>query len=82
MDPVVLAGLVAIMVYTSMGSAKVECQVCVNYGGHRNCGTAAAPTRDEALGSATSVACATLTSGRAQSLECERLEPESSSCQP
>ncbi len=72
--------LAAIMITTSLLGAKVECEVCVTYNGRTRCGTAAAPEKNEALRTATTAACATLTSGRAESMDCERIEPASSTC--
>lgn len=77
---VILLALAALMIWTSLQVGQVECRVCMTYQGRRECAAASAPTADDALRSATTMACATITSGRAQSLECGRTPPAESTC--
>lgn len=78
---VLFAGLVALMLYLTLSGARTSCEVCITYNGRTRCGTAEAPSEREAMVSATQVACATLASGRAESMECERLPPARSRCE-
>ncbi|MFQ5768760.1 MAG: hypothetical protein ACE5ID_12375 [Acidobacteriota bacterium] len=75
-----LAALGAALLYTSLRSGRIECEVCMSYQGRLRCARALAPTESEAKQSATTTACATLTSGRAQSMECSRILPARLSC--
>ena len=77
----VLAILAGAIVISTLNVGTVECEVCISYGGRVQCRTAAAVDQEAALRSATTAACATLASGRAASLECERTPPQAASCQ-
>ena len=72
--------LVTLIVYSSLSSGQVECEVCLTYNGRTKCATAAGPTEDDARAAATTTACATLAAGRAQSLECDRTPPTRLTC--
>ena len=76
----VLAILAGLMIWTSMRTPRVECEVCLTFDGRPNCASASAPSREEAVRAATDVACATLAGGRAASLQCSRSEPDRVSC--
>ena len=75
-----LIALVALLAWTSLSSSQVECEVCVIYRGRPNCARAAAPDRETAQKTAIDTACATISTGRAESLECSRLEPTRTMC--
>jgi hypothetical protein len=74
------AALVALMLYLTLAGGRTSCEVCITFDGRTQCGRAEAPTEAEAINSARTVACATLASGRAESLACGRMEPIRSSC--
>ena len=68
---------VAFVVYSSLGLGKVTVEVCMEFRGRANCGTASAPTEEEAARAATDVACALISSGMTDSLACSRTPPRS-----
>lgn len=78
---VVVAALVAFLLYSTLGAQRVECRSCAQFNGRRNCATATAATRDEAARSAQTTACGTLAQGMAESVNCQNSKPASLSCQ-
>jgi hypothetical protein len=74
---VFVAVVVAFLVYSSMHIAKYRVEVCIAYKGANQCRTASADTQDHALRSAQSNACALLTSGVTETMQCERETPTS-----
>ena len=80
---VIAAGFVALLafiVYSTMGLAKVNCEVCVEFHGRTVCSSAAATTQDDAVKSGVSVACSDLAAGRTENIACERTPPKTMSC--
>ncbi len=73
----IVVGILVTLVYMSMNQRQSEVEVCITFEARRNCGTAAGPSRDEALAAATQVACATISSGVTDSIACDRTEPDS-----
>jgi hypothetical protein len=65
------------LAYSSFHQERVRCQVCMSFDGHRDCRTASATTRPEALRTAVSNACAQLASGVTSTTQCENTTPES-----
>ncbi|HYR43792.1 MAG TPA: hypothetical protein VER98_12250 [Terriglobia bacterium] len=79
----IAAGFVALLVfivYSTMGLAKVNCEVCVEFHGRIVCGHAAGTTQDEAVKSGISVACSDLAGGRTENIACEATRPKTISC--
>jgi hypothetical protein len=74
---VVLAG---VLVWLSMGLQEVECDVCIEFKGRRNCATAAAASQPEAVRSGRTTACALLASGVRDGFACDSTPPASVSC--
>jgi Na+-transporting methylmalonyl-CoA/oxaloacetate decarboxylase gamma subunit len=75
---VAVVGLfLAILIYSTLDLGRVTVEVCVNFKGRDNCGTAAAPSEEEAVRAATDNACALLTSGMTESMACSRTQPTS-----
>lgn len=72
--------VVAVLWFATQREAGVECTVCMDYGGHSACRTAAAPARDDALRGAISSACSVLASGVTRGLACDRTPPRSVEC--
>ena len=83
MNPKVLAGVlaalafVALLAYMSLGGRKFRVEVCVEYQGRTNCRTAAGPSQQQALRTATDNACATIASGMTDSMSCGQKPPTS-----
>jgi len=72
----VVAALAAI-IYSTMNLQAFTVESCITYNGRSGCGIAAGATREEALGSAATIACSGLASGMTESIECSRAEPDS-----
>ena len=63
--------------YTSFSPPKFRCRVCMAFNGRQDCRTASAETRESALRTAITNACAEIAFTRSESNECERIEPAS-----
>lgn len=74
---VFLVVVLGFLVYSSMHVARYRVEVCVSYHGGNQCRTASADSQDHALRSAQSNACALLTSGVTETMQCERETPTS-----
>jgi hypothetical protein len=77
------AGFVALLgfiIYSTMGLAKVYCDVCVQFHGRTMCSSDAGMTQSEAVKSAVSVACSDLAAGRTENIACEATLPKTMSC--
>jgi hypothetical protein len=77
---VVLAALAALIVWRSLAQVGWECEVWMEYRGQAEHRVAASGTREDALRSAVTSACATLASGMADSMACDRTEPKRVEC--
>ena len=83
MNKTVIAGVLfvlvvlAFLVYSSLHIARFRVEVCVVFRGRQECRTASADTRDHALRSAQSNACALMVSGVTDTMQCERENPTS-----
>ena len=60
--------------------AAVECEVCREFGGRSACRTGSASDRAGAIRGAGSAACAVLSAGVTQGMECDRTPPRSVRC--
>ena len=69
---VFVLGIVAVLIYSSMHVAQYRVEVCMAFQGRNQCRTASADTRDHALRSAQSNACALMVSGVTETMACER----------
>jgi hypothetical protein len=74
---VFVLAVIAFLAYSSLHIAKYRVEVCVNYQGRTECRTASADSQDHALRSAQSNACALLTSGVTEVMQCEHADPTS-----
>ena len=70
----------AALVWTTLAQSSVECEVCVDYGGDSACRSVAASDSGEAARQAQATACAILSRGVTQGLECDRTLPRSVRC--
>jgi hypothetical protein len=75
-----LAGFLAAMFFATAQEATVTCEVCVEFGGRSTCGTASGIDRSTAVTGAHSTACAVLSGGVTQGLQCDRASPRSVRC--
>ena len=74
------AAFAAALVWSTLAQSGVECEACVEYGGTSLCRSVRASDADEAARQAQANACATLSRGVTQGLECDRTPPRSLRC--
>ena len=77
---IVAALFVGAMLLATRREASVECEVCVEFGGGSKCSLSSARDRNSALRGAIANACATLSTGVTQGMECDRTPPRSVRC--
>lgn len=77
----IVAGFVVLLLWSTLASQQVECEVCVEFNGRRNCATASAATEGQAVQSAQTTACGTISSGMAESVLCGDVAPVRRQCQ-
>ncbi len=75
-----IVGFFAFLAWTTLSAQKVECNVCVDYNGKRNCATASHETEQEAIRSAQNTACGPVTSGMNDAIACDAKPPVSTQC--
>lgn len=80
LSAVFLVAIVALVVWLSTSIGAVECRVCIDFEGRRNCATAAAPTKEEAMHSARNTACGTISGGVRDSIACGNTPPSEMTC--
>ena len=68
--------IVAVLVLSSLQLRQHTCEVCITFGGQTNCAIASGTTRKEAQGSAISTACASISGGVTQSIQCGNTTPD------
>ncbi len=78
----VAAAFFAAMFYVTRAETTVECTVCIEFGGRENCATVSGPDEAQARMQATSTACAPLSAGVTEGLECSRTPPNLDRCSP
>ena len=71
---------VGAMVYAVMAESQVECEVCVVYRGETACRKSTAVDRKQAISGAVTSACAVLSSGVTNGLQCSSTPPRSQTC--
>lgn len=76
----VLALFAALLWYGLAGEARVECDACFAYRGRTECRTGAGDSRESALDSANTAACAVLGSGVTDAMRCSASPPSAVSC--
>ena len=70
----------AAMFYVTREETSVECTVCIRFGGAENCATVSGPDEQQARMQATSTACAPLSNGVTEGMECNRTVPSMARC--
>lgn len=71
---VVFFGMLA---YMTMGQRQFRVEVCMEFNGRQNCGTAAGATKQGALRTATENACGMIASGVGETIACGNKTPQS-----
>jgi hypothetical protein len=73
--------LIAFIIYSTTGLARVSCEVCMEFNSRQICKPAAGTTQNEAIQTAKNSACADIAGGRDESIACNDLTPiKSTSC--
>jgi hypothetical protein len=70
----------AALYWVTVAETSVECTVCMRFGGGERCATVKGPDEEQAMMQAVSTACAPLSSGVTQGMECNRTPPWSATC--
>ena len=78
---VAILAFVALLLYNTLSAQRVECEVCVEFNGARNCAKASHTTEHDALRSAQGTACGPLAAGMDQAIACDNTPPVSQKCQ-
>jgi hypothetical protein len=73
-------GLLGFIIYSATGLAQVSCDVCIEFHGRTSCKPAAGTSEEEAIRTASTIACTDLATGRTESIACERTPPKSVTC--
>ena len=69
--------VLVVIVYTTIGLSVAKVEVCMEFNGRTNCGTAAGQTKEYALRTATANACALISGGVGDTIACEQKKPVS-----
>lgn len=77
---IALAALVAVLIYGSMGTVQVECELCVQYSGRTECRRGSGADEQEAKQAAQKAACALMAVGMAESVNCQNVTPTGVRC--
>ncbi len=78
---VAILAFVVLLLWSTLSAQRVECEVCVEFQGRRNCATASAASEEEAARSAQTTACGTLAGGMAETVFCGNATPSSRRCE-
>jgi len=70
----------AFLLYSTLGTQQVTCEVCMNFGGGSRCATASGPDRAAAQDAAQTTACGPLAQGMDQTIACGRTAPAKVTC--
>ena len=68
---------VGFVVFSTMDLGGYECEVCMTFNGRTNCARATGTSREEAQRTATDTACAPISGGMTETIQCSRTEPDS-----
>lgn len=71
----VAAAVIGLMAYSSLSLGGYRVEVCKSFNSHEACGTGVGSTELEAMTTATSVACAKISSGMTDSHNCQVSNP-------
>lgn len=64
------------LVYSTMQLSQFTCEVCMSFKGATNCATASGVSREEAQRTATDTACAPISGGMTESIQCSNTPPD------
>lgn len=77
---VLAVAIVGAVAWNSLNLQSHSCSICMSYNGRSQCRKVAAASVAEARSAATVNACAFISSGMRDSMECQRTPPQSSDC--
>ena len=69
-----------VMFFVTAAESSFECSVCIRYRGAENCATVSGPDEQQAMMQAVTTACAPLSNGVTEGMECGRTPPRSARC--
>ena len=72
-----VAGVLAVIIWSTVNMAQESVKVCMEYQGRTNCAKASGSTREFALRAAVSTACAPIAGGVTGTIACEGSKPVS-----
>ena len=72
---VLVVGLLALIVSSSMGLALVTGEICFTFNGRTECREASGTTRQEAIRTAAEMACSAMATGMTQRINCTQSVP-------
>jgi hypothetical protein len=75
-----LRRLIVFIIYSATGLAQVSCEVCIEFHAQTSCQPAAGTSQEEAVRTASGIACTDLATGRTENIACERTPPKSIAC--
>lgn len=78
---IILAAFGGFLTYKMLHLAEIQCSLCIEFNGKRQCSEAMGPTEDEARTEAHRNACAVLASGVTEVVACNRAEEQDIICQ-
>ncbi|MBI1353948.1 MAG: hypothetical protein GC160_06345 [Acidobacteria bacterium] len=64
------------LIYSTMGLRGYSCEVCMTFEGRTQCAKASGTTKEEAQRTATDTACAPISSGMTESIQCSNTPPD------
>lgn len=76
----VVAGFIGYLAWSTLSAQEATCEVCVEFGGQRNCATASGADSTEASRSAQATACGPVTNGMDESIACANRIPPVTRC--
>ncbi len=77
---VIVAAFLGMLIYGSMSSVQVQCELCVEFRGQRECRRGAGADEAAAQQAAVLAACAVMSSGMNESIACGRTRPVEVRC--
>ncbi len=69
--------VLALLVSSTLDLRRYSCEVCVTFNGRTNCAKASGTSREEAQRSAQDTACATISGGMTETIQCSNRNPDS-----
>ncbi len=78
---VAIAALLGGLIYGSLSVVQAECSLCMEFNGQRQCRTGSGATQEDAQAAARRAACAVMSSGMAESIQCDNVIPTRVQCQ-